>query len=424
VAAERGSLSWFLKTAVIHACIAALAPLVAIAITMSAQSCFRDPMVATIKEVLVDVALAFRYSGRILAGEVPYRDFVIEYPPLSLPIFLAPRLLTSDYLQYIILYTVQMLAADLLAIWLIVRVLKQRGEDASIPERLSWYTMFVLGLSPIVFFKFDLAATVLALGAAVVWFGGKPISGGLLAGAGALLKVYPALIAGLAFISDLTGRTTRRWRGLVTTTVVVALGVLIWYQLAGQGLTSSIAYHAERGLEIEAVSAGLLMLAGKMTGAELAYNLDHGSFQLVLSGAGEAAALAPFGQAAILLLVLWRFRRFGLHEPMRYCAAAILGFVAAGKVLSPQYMIWLFPFVALAEGAVWRTARILFLACCMLTSAVYPWSFSELLRFAPLGIAILNLRNMLLIVLLGLLVFAPTAGDAHSEEAGYRREGV
>lgn len=381
-------------------------------------------MVATIKEVLVDVALAFRYSGRILAGEVPYRDFVIEYPPLSLPIFLAPRLLTSDYLQYIILYTVQMLAADLLAIWLIVRVLKQREGDESIPERLSWYTLFVLGLSPIVFFKFDLAAMVLALGAAVVWFGGKPISGGFLAGAGALLKVYPALIAGPAFIRDLTGRTARRWWGLVATAITVALGGLIWYLLAGKGLTASIAYHAERGLEIEAVSAGLLMLAGKMTGAKMAYNLDHGSFQLVMAGAGEAAALAPYGQAAILLLVLWRFRRFGLHEPMRYCAAAILGLVAAGKVLSPQYMIWLFPFVALAEGAVWRTARILFLACCMLTSAVYPWSFSELLRFAPLGIAILNLRNVLLIVLLGLLMFAPTARDAPEKEAGYREEGV
>ena len=47
----------------------------------------------------------YRNAGEaILRGEIPYRDFFIEYPPGALPIFVPPALLTSDKMGYTSLF--------------------------------------------------------------------------------------------------------------------------------------------------------------------------------------------------------------------------------------------------------------------------------------------------------------------------------
>ncbi len=43
-----------------------------------------------------DVPLYQSFGDRIVAGEVPYRDFRIEYPPGSLPAFVLPSLVADD----------------------------------------------------------------------------------------------------------------------------------------------------------------------------------------------------------------------------------------------------------------------------------------------------------------------------------------
>ena len=42
----------------------------------------------------------YDYASEALAGKVPYRDFAFEYPVLSYPLFLVPRLLVSDFESY------------------------------------------------------------------------------------------------------------------------------------------------------------------------------------------------------------------------------------------------------------------------------------------------------------------------------------
>ena len=40
--------------------------------------------------------LYFTYATRIVSGEIPYRQFNVEYPLFALPILLIPRLLRSN----------------------------------------------------------------------------------------------------------------------------------------------------------------------------------------------------------------------------------------------------------------------------------------------------------------------------------------
>ena len=64
------------------------------------------------------------------------------------------------------------------------------------------------------------------------------------------------------------------------------------------------------------------------------------------------------------------------EELVRYAAAAVVAFVALGKVLSPQFLIWLIPLVPLVRR--WSVA-LLYAAALVLTQAWFPkhyWSYA------------------------------------------------
>ena len=47
---------------------------------------------------LVDTPLYQRYGENVVGGQVPYRDFALEYPPGALPVFILPALGADDRL--------------------------------------------------------------------------------------------------------------------------------------------------------------------------------------------------------------------------------------------------------------------------------------------------------------------------------------
>ena len=59
-------------------------------------------------EASYDVAIYRRAGEAILAGKVPYRDFPIEYPPGSLPVFVPPALFSSSRGDYANLFASEM----------------------------------------------------------------------------------------------------------------------------------------------------------------------------------------------------------------------------------------------------------------------------------------------------------------------------
>jgi hypothetical protein len=414
----RRLLAYTIRAAGVHLLIAALSPLVSFLLTISAQHLFGNPMEA---HPFSDVRLYFVYANQAMAGNIPYRDFLVEYPPFSFPLLLLPRLFARSLLNYAIAFIVEMVLINAVAVYLIARTVESREGIERVPERLVWYTLFVFALGPIVFAKFDLAPMVLALAAVLAWFSGRSCTGGILAGLGTLVKVFPAVIVGPALVFEAARSRVWRWRGALAFVVTVGTGVALWLGLGVAGVRTSLGYHLERGLEVESLYSGLLMIVAKVAGAPMSWVFDHGSFQLLTSWSAAVATLALPLQAATLLLVIWRFYRSGMRDGIRFCGAAVVAFVITGKVLSPQYLIWLFPFMTLLEGSIWRRARLVFLVCCLASTAIYPWAFGELLSFTPLTIGILNLRNLLLVFLLILLLFSTGRSRAVDPSTAARR---
>ena len=138
--------------------------------------------------------------------------------------------------------------------------------------------------------------------------------------------------------------------------------------------------------------------------------VDHvNEIRSPLAHAAESVAFPA--QALALMVVVWNARTAsaGRYDAMRYHAAAVLGFIAFGKVFSPQYMLWPLPILALVRGSFGVQARALFLAAAILTTWVYPWGLTSLMDFEPWTVTLLNVRNLLLIALWAFLTFRRTS---------------
>ena len=356
----------------------------------------------------------YDYASEALAGKVPYRDFAFEYPVLSYPLFLVPRLLVSDFESYRYAFVAEMFLFDVAAIVLISRHGGASEEAGTVARRLGWYTLYCFLLAPLVIGRFELAPMVLAFAAAQWWFSGRAILGGITAGLGTLMKIFPGVVAAPALVWEASRLGTTRARGMKAFLATLAAGVACWFLLGGRRVLESLGYHAGRGLEIESLFGGALFLAGTISRSKTPWVFDHNAYHLSSEWGARLAFLTFPVQATALLVVMWAFRRSGMADGLRFSAAAVLAFIVFGKVLSPQYMIWLFPFMAVLDGCTGSVARKIFLLACLTTAMIYPGpGFAMVLEHQVGPILLLNLRNALLIWLFGTLLWAQTthAGD-------------
>lgn len=367
-----------------------------------------------LESLFEDVRAYREYASRALGGEVPYRDYLIEYPVGALPLFLAPRLVASRFGPYRWALLIELLTLDAVAVGLVAwRVTRTEGLDR-LPGRLVWYTIGLAMLGPTPYARFDFAPMVLAFGSALAWSEGWPVVGGLASALGLLVKVVPAVVLGPALAGDLARGRWSSLRGLLAFGAVGAVGIGAWVILGGQGVAATLGYHAGRGLELQSLYAGLILIVARVSGTAIGTDFNHHSMELLSPWSSIAARWALPMQVLAVLVASGRARRAARGELVRYCGAAVLGMLIFGKVISPQYVLWPLPFVAVLGGPTGRWARRLYLGCALANTAVYPWAAMGLVLGAPAAIAVLNLRNALLLALLGVLLFGPAADGPRS----------
>ena len=84
-------------------------------------------------ETSKDIAIYRRAGKEILAGEVPYRDFFIEYPPGSLPSFVPPALFSGSRETYASLFASEMALALVATLVLTAYAARTLGANALPP---------------------------------------------------------------------------------------------------------------------------------------------------------------------------------------------------------------------------------------------------------------------------------------------------
>jgi hypothetical protein len=340
---------------------------------------------------VVDTPVYAKYGEAISRGDVPYRDFTPEYPPLALAPFVPPALVTADADAYRAWFEVEMAVCGAG----VVAVVAAAGGSVALAA------LFPLALGTVVLTRFDLWPTLLAAAALLALLRGRDRLGAVLLGAGIAAKLWPAVLLPLA-VAWAWRRRGRR-EGLLCGALCVAVVAACYAPflvLAPDGVAHSLGRQLSRPLQIETLGSGFLLVAHRVAGLQIAWKSEAGSQNLVGTLPDVLAALQSVLQAAALLLVWWRFAR-GRIDLLRAASAAVVAFVALGKVLSPQFMIWLVPFVALVGGL----EALLLAAALAATQVWFPFRYWDLVKqFDPLASWFVLLRDLLLVALLVVLL--------------------
>lgn len=348
--------------------------------------------------------LYFRFASRVLEGNIPYRDFSMEYPPFALFFFILPRLLTTDYWTFAVYFRIEVFIFILIGLFIVYSIARRLGKTPW--KMLAVYTIAIMAIGPIIAEQYDIFPAILTLLALYFFWLGRHKTSWALLTLGALTKIYPVFIAPVFLIYYFRNRQYRRiWSGLITA-AVTSLAVVLPLLVTGQGsILSLVTYHGQRGIQLESLYSSFLLIAEKLGLISVRLELTFGSWNLV-SPLADAVAKASTYIMGLFLLIAYGFIytqiRPGKSQFTRLGAYALLvtavGLVF-GKVLSPQYLIWLVPFIPLIFGPSRYTILVIMAATGILTYLIFPVFYMALMSTQIDLIAILFLRNILLILL-------------------------
>lgn len=377
-------------------------------------------------ESVTDLPLYSAYADLFLGGRLPYRDVAFEYPPLAAPV-IAVGGLAGDVDSYRVAFAAVTFLFATALVWLCGELARASGGDRT-------RAMLAAGAAPLlcgamIRTHFDLVPVVLTVAALALLCAGRPRGGLAVLGVGVAVKLYPLVVLPVAVVW-LVSRGQRR--AAVEGTAALAVVVLVAYgvalTLSPAGTRGSLAYHAERPVQVESSPAVALRALDALGAGQATPNGSHRSDGLDHPASGWVTALfAALMAGTIALLALAAGQRRGGDPPGPRALVlgglgATVAFAAFGKVLSPQFLIWVVPLLAMAVA--WRTPGLAAASALaiVLTLVEFPGRYDAVVDRAPAALALVAARDATLIVVVGLSLQAigakrpavPAPGSARS----------
>jgi len=354
-----------------------------------------------------DLALYHSIASKIVDGQVPFRDFRIEYPIFALIPILIPGLLSQlaggSFESYVCWFVLQNVA---IGAGMALTIARSDPTGKALPRFLIGMLFFL----PVFLFRFDPFPALLTT-LAISYVSRKPFLSGMSLTASVAAKLYSIVLLPVLGLYYLFSPDIRKLFG-------AALGACCVFALIFGCVTFTrmdaasdfMHYHLLRGIQIESLAGGILLLLEQMGLTELDITHNFGAMHLETSLSGPVLQLinvaAPVCFLAMTVCFGWSFYRVSTsgNIPFRQlnaaAAAQILLFILLNKVLSPQYLIWLLPFIPFCSFR----ASLIFTVALMLTVLIFPGHYYHLISKQLPMVVFLNIRNALLIVLFVQLV--------------------
>jgi hypothetical protein len=373
-----------------------------------------------------DVGLYLEKARALAAGLVPYRDFPFEYPPLALVPMIVPyllwpfsRLAVEGYAWLFVAWEAALMLALAVVLAKIVRLGGTMDDEAGDPAvatgadsgrvdaMANRLVVVSIGAALAIAFRFDLYPAVLVIVALWLSLERRPVAAGVVVGLGVLAKLYPlAVVPALAIPWLIPRDFDRLTRYGVAVALSIGLVLLPFVALAGTDTFGFLSYQAERGLQIESIGGGLVVLVGLINGHMADMSFGFSAVQVAGPFADAWLRLLPVATVLGFGLLAWLgWRRIRAESAggagvsaataVTLTFASVLVVLATSKVFSIQYVVWIVPFAALLRGGrFWLAAAIV-----ALTMPIHPLLYGELVKQHALPILLLNLRNALFLAL-------------------------
>lgn len=274
------------------------------------------------------------FAEGLARGAVPYVDRAVEYPVVMGAVMHAlawvVRPLDDPYLAGRAFY-------DLNVVLLTVAALVAVAATAQVAGwRLGRMNMFAAapGLALAAYINWDLLAVALTALALAGWSRRRPVVAGVLLGLAIATKFYPVVVLGPLFLLCLRARRldafTRTFLAAAATWIAVNLPV---YLQAPEGWATFYTFSSERG-----AGWGSIWLLLERVGMRVAADLS------TLNALGAGGFVLACAVIAALALAAPRRPRLA-----QLAFLAMAAFILTNKVWSPQYVLWLLPFLVLAR---------------------------------------------------------------------------
>jgi hypothetical protein len=358
---------------------------------------------------LVDTPVYERYGSELDDGKVPYRDFALEYPPGALPEFAVPALGDAGFETFRVRFEALMaFFGEAMIVCVAFALLALGAGRRRLLGALGFVSLAPLALGPVVLSRFDLWPAALVAAALAALVSGRLRLGHVALGAAVAAKLYPVALAPIA-VAYVWRREGRREALFCAAALAAVVGLVFapFLVLAPGGLWHSLWDQASRPLQIESLGAGLLLVSHHVFGTAITMESSHGSQNLAGSGPDVLAAAQSVLQIAALAGAWVLFARgpAACDRLLQASAAARVAFIAFGKVLSPQFLIWLIPVIPLVRGRRGLGATALLAAALVLTQLWFPYRYWQLaLHFGTLQSWLVLARDLALVGLLLVLM--------------------
>lgn len=315
-----------------------------------------------------------RFTEIAAAEGRAYRDFAVEYPPVSLG---AIELVagkganeTAVRLVWFMVFCDVVTVAALAFGW---------GRRTAV-----FYLVLTVPLLGFLYLTIDLLSAALAVGAVALAVRGRERLGGVALAGAVLAKVWPLVLLPVMVLQ-------RRRRALAWSVATLTLGTFVWMWWGGpSGLLQVATQRHTPGWEYESLVGSVLWILGR------GFVSINDSARLGFAP-GWAKALLLGAAVAGIAAVWYRASRREPRELGLPAVAAVSILTLSAPLLSYPYMIWLVPWAAIAWTE--RTGHVRWLlAALMLVSGLVVVSYSSVLAEDALWSvkAILLLRNALL----------------------------
>ena len=397
-----------------------------------------------------DVRRYFELSNAWWRGLVPYAQFQMEYPPGALPLFALPQLFSASWGTYVSLFALGMLLVDLASVVLLLRLPAlwappgaeavadaaglQRDRRAQGALIACLYMGLTMALAQLPLERFDAVCTLLLL----LWFTqtlrGRLWAADLCLALSIWIKLIGVILVPLYLAFVLVcqrgpGAPPQPWRtygrqigrrliGIGGLSTLLFLPTLIQ---AGSAITGFLTYHTQRGLQFESLPASILLglhrlgliQAGTIYARQsMCTEVVHPWTGAIVAAIPDCSLLALTGVSLVFGRRLWRSVDLATAQAtfLDGTLAVLLAFMLVNKVFSPQYLLWLGPFMVLLLLRTDRTARSALLGLSVawcITALFQRFYYMNLLYIEPLPVALLLTRNLLLLATLLQLLGLP-----------------
>jgi uncharacterized membrane protein len=355
---------------------------------------------------MVDVDRYTAFGRELLAGQIPYRDYFMEYPPGAIPTFVLPGLADGDH--FLLVFKLSMVVCGIATLAFVLAILRElRADRARYVRALGVFACAPLALGPVVLNRYDLWPTALATAGLYALVARRPgITGATLA-ASFSAKLFTVAAAPVALVRIWTtaGKEGVR-RALLSAAAVLAVAFLPFVLIAPGGIGYSAYIQTVRNLHTESLGGSVLMALGSVDLLDVTV-VQGKPNSLDLAG-GLAESLGALSTVCQLAAIVWVTVSFGRVERasderlVTAFAASIVAYLAFGKVLSPQYLVWLVPLVPLVRGRAGVIATALLVAALVLTQVENLHGDAFRLLHWPVWFVLV--RNLLLVAIFATLM--------------------